>query len=340
MLVGPIAFETVVAFASFPCGIQLSSGIDENVGQRHVEYAGRDEVIGDDGQRHVDFLRPTVAGRNLKNLQERNESFTICAFLARQMDAIVELAAAGNSSRMYDNIRDSEFSKSANMDGSSVGTSTMNTGNVFGSTTGLSSKVSFVIDVTGNPIIPTTIGSYNINGNNNGATKVTTGVVSTGVNETTTNPNTSVLISSGPTSYAKLVIGKPSRKSVSFRTLITPARNGVNVDVPLESVRAISEWFTNTAYGFFLEKRVAYPIVANCVRNTWDKYRLVKSLINSSIGLFFFQFSPMDGLDSMLQNVWVKLYGVLMTAFSEDGLSAIATKHGTSLTLDSYVSDA
>nr|GEV70839.1 hypothetical protein [Tanacetum cinerariifolium] len=274
--------------------------------------------------------------RNLKNLQERNESFTIRAFPARKMDAIVELAAASNSSKMYDNIPDSEFVKSANIDGSSVGTSTMNTGNVFGSPTGLSSKVSFVIDVTGNPIIPTTIGSYNINGNNNGATEVTADV-----NETTTNRNTSGLISSGPTSYAKLVIGKPSRKSVNFRTLITPARNGVNVDVPLESIRAISEWFTNMAYGFFLEKRLAYPV-----------------------------FSSMDGLDSMLQNglwfirnnplilkkwnpnvnlfkedvgnvlVWVKLYGVFMTAFSEDGLSTIATKHGTSLMLDSYVSNA
>ncbi|GJV90731.1 homeobox protein knotted-1-like protein 2 [Tanacetum coccineum] len=34
--------------------------------------------------------------------------------------------------------------------------------------------------------------------------------------------------------------------------------------------------------------------------------------------------------------VWVKLHGVLMTKFSEDGLSAIATKLGTPLMLDSY----
>nr|GEW16222.1 hypothetical protein [Tanacetum cinerariifolium] len=37
--------------------------------------------------------------------------------------------------------------------------------------------------------------------------------------------------------------------------------------------------------------------------------------------------------------VWVKLYGVPITAFSEDGLSAIATKLGTPLMLDSYTSD-
>nr|GEU52613.1 hypothetical protein [Tanacetum cinerariifolium] len=37
--------------------------------------------------------------------------------------------------------------------------------------------------------------------------------------------------------------------------------------------------------------------------------------------------------------VWVKLHGVPVTAFSEDGLSDIATKLGTSLMLDSYTSD-
>ncbi|GJW78584.1 reverse transcriptase domain-containing protein [Tanacetum coccineum] len=37
--------------------------------------------------------------------------------------------------------------------------------------------------------------------------------------------------------------------------------------------------------------------------------------------------------------VWVKLHGVPVTAFSEDGLSAIATKIGTTLILDSYTYD-
>ncbi|GJS56614.1 hypothetical protein Tco_0629976 [Tanacetum coccineum] len=85
--------------------------------------------------------------------------------------------------------------------------------------------------------------------------------------------------------------------------------NRIDVVVPVESIRDISERFTNTAYGFFLGKRVAYPVVANYVRNTWGKYGLVK------------------------------LHGVPVTAFSEDGLIAIATKVGTPLMLDSYTSD-
>ncbi|GKB09846.1 hypothetical protein Tco_0843769 [Tanacetum coccineum] len=62
------------------------------------------------------------------------------------------------------------------------------------------------------------------------------------------------------------------------------------------------ERFVNTVYGFFLGKRVAYPVVANYVRNTWGKHGLVKSMHNSSTGLFFLQFNSMDGSDSMLEN--------------------------------------
>ncbi|GKD56971.1 retrotransposon protein, putative, ty1-copia subclass [Tanacetum coccineum] len=67
----------------------------------------------------------------------------------------------------------------------------------------------------------------------------------------------------------------------------------------MDSIRAISERFANTVYGFFLRKKVAYPVVAN--------YEDVSTV-----------------------SVWVKLHGVPVTAFSKDGLSAIATKLGMS----------
>nr|GEW67963.1 hypothetical protein [Tanacetum cinerariifolium] len=98
-----------------------------------------------------------------------------------------------------------------------------------------------------------------------------------------------------------------------------------------------SKCFANIVYDFFLGKKVAYPVVANYVaypvvanyvRNIWGKYGLVRSMFSSSTGLFSFQFSSMDGLDAMLEN-----------GPCEDGLSAIATKLGTPLMLDSYISD-
>ncbi|GJZ17046.1 retrotransposon protein, putative, ty1-copia subclass [Tanacetum coccineum] len=92
-------------------------------------------------------------------------------------------------------------------------------------------------------------------------------------------------------------------------------------------------------------------------------------MLNSSTGLFSFQFSSIDGLNAMLENgLWfirnhppilkkwnlnvnllkedvgnvpilVKLHGVPVMAFCEDGLSAIGTKIGIPLMFDSYTFD-
>ncbi|GJW37170.1 hypothetical protein Tco_0060090 [Tanacetum coccineum] len=82
-------------------------------------------------------------------------------------------------------------------------------------------------------------------------------------------------------------------------------------NVIVKSIRA--------AYGFFLGKRVAYLAVANYVRNTWDV-----DILKEDVGNVL---------------VWVKLHGVTVTVFSEDGLSVIAMKLGTPLILDSYTYD-
>ncbi|GKC97153.1 putative reverse transcriptase domain-containing protein [Tanacetum coccineum] len=135
----------------------------------------------------------------------------------------------------------------------------------------------------------------------------------------------------GKSSYANIT-GKPSGKKVNVRTLFTPGGNGIDVVVP-------------------------------------GKYWLIRLMFSSSTGLFSFQFSSMNGLDAMLENgpwfirnnplilkkwhpdenllkedvstvpVWVKLHGVPVTAFSKDGLSAIATKLDIPLMLNSYTSE-
>ncbi|GJU98956.1 putative reverse transcriptase domain-containing protein [Tanacetum coccineum] len=116
-----------------------------------------------------------------------------------------------------------------------------------------------------------------------------------------TQETTSASNAPGKSSYAN-VTSKPSGKKLNIHTLFTPRGNGIDVVVPVESVRSISDRFTNTAYDFFLGKRVAYPVVANYVRNTWGKYGLVGSMFSSSTRLFSFQFSSMDGLNAMLEN--------------------------------------
>ncbi|GJY74792.1 hypothetical protein Tco_0479223 [Tanacetum coccineum] len=56
------------------------------------------------------------------------------------------------------------------------------------------------------------------------------------------------------------VSSKPSRTKVNFRILFTPAGNGIDLVVPVESIRAISERFANTAYGFFLARLPGYSL--------------------------------------------------------------------------------
>ncbi|GKE70138.1 copia protein, partial [Tanacetum coccineum] len=94
----------------------------------------------------------------------------------------------------------------------------------------------------------------------------------------------------------------------------------VDTIVSVESIRAIGERFANTAYGFFLGKRVAYPVVANYVRHTWGKYDLVKSMLNSSTGLFSFQFSSTDGLNAMLENdTWfIRNHSLILKKWNPD----------------------
>ncbi|GKB12396.1 hypothetical protein Tco_0846319 [Tanacetum coccineum] len=76
-------------------------------------------------------------------------------------------------------------------------------------------------------------------------------------------------------------------------------------------------------------------------------------MFSLSTGLFSFQFSPNNPLilkkwhpdvnllkeDVGTIPVWVKLHGVSIMEFSDAGLSAISTKLGTPLMVDSYTSD-
>ncbi|GJT30397.1 hypothetical protein Tco_0910672 [Tanacetum coccineum] len=74
----------------------------------------------------------------------------------------------------------------------------------------------------------------------------------------------------GPASFTKLVTGEPNRKNANFHTLLAPSGNGVDVAISLEFVRAVSKRFANLVYGFFLGKRVAYLVIENYVKNTWN----------------------------------------------------------------------
>nr|GEW06344.1 hypothetical protein [Tanacetum cinerariifolium] len=141
----------------------------------------------------------------------------------------------------------------------------------------------------------------------------------------------SVTKSDGMLNDVTLTVVKKKQSSLEDTTGLgsfTPLPTQVNTsagNAPVESIRAVSERFANSAYGFFLRKKVAYLVVV-----TYNNPLILK------------KWHPDENLlmkDVSSVSVWVKLYGVPVTAFSEDGLSAIATKLGTPLMLDFYTSD-
>ncbi|XP_021994626.1 uncharacterized protein LOC110891242 [Helianthus annuus] len=168
-----------------------------------------------------------------------------------------------------------------------------------------------------------------------------------------------------PVSYADS-IGASSARKVNFRTLASLVeQEGCDVVLPKESVRVVKDKLANTLYGYFLGDRVAYPVVEYFVRNNWKKFGLQKSMMNAS-GFFFFKFADENGMMNAMKGgpwiirsqplflnvwspssklekkevksvqLWVKIHEVPLAAYTEDGLSMIATAIGKPIALDSY----
>ncbi|KAJ0506109.1 putative transcription factor interactor and regulator CCHC(Zn) family [Helianthus annuus] len=156
---------------------------------------------------------------------------------------------------------------------------------------------------------------------------------------------------------------------VNFRKLISDASlEGVDVVLPIDSVRQVNNRLANTLYGYILGDRIAYPVVDYFVRTNWKKHGLQKTMMNSN-GFFFFKFEDRKGMDAVLEGgpwmirnkplflniwsptntlkkeelkkvaVWVKLHDVPLVVYSDDGLSMLASKIGSPVRLDSYTVD-
>ncbi|XP_021985819.1 uncharacterized protein LOC110882016 [Helianthus annuus] len=168
-----------------------------------------------------------------------------------------------------------------------------------------------------------------------------------------------------PVSYADS-IGAASARTVNFRSLASPvAHEGCDVVLPKESVRVVKDKLAYTLYGYFLGDRVAYPVVEYFVRNNWKKFGLQKTMMNAS-GYFFFKFADENGMMNAMKGgpwiirsqplflnvwspssklekkevktvqLWVKIHEVPLAAYTEDGLSMIATAIGNPIALDTY----
>ncbi|GKB37416.1 zf-CCHC domain-containing protein [Tanacetum coccineum] len=141
--------------------------------------------------------------------------------------------------------------------------------------------------------------------------------------------------------------------------------NGVDISIPRKFVENVSSRFENTLYGYFIGKRMAFPVVEYYARNNWGKDGLKRIMMNSK-GFFFFKFESRAGLEAVLEGgpwlirkymiilkkwstdtkllkdeltripIWVKLHDVPLQVFEEDGISLIASFIGKPVMLDSF----
>ncbi|GKB08533.1 zinc knuckle CX2CX4HX4C containing protein [Tanacetum coccineum] len=154
----------------------------------------------------------------------------------------------------------------------------------------------------------------------------------------------------------------------NFRSLVANlVFNGVNIFIPRKVVEKVSTHFEHTLYGYFIGKRLAFPVFEYYARNNWGKHGLKIIMMNTK-GFFFFKFDSKAGLEAVLESgpwmirqtpiilkkwsmstslqkeeltripTWVKLHDVLLQVFEEDGISLIGTFIGKPIMLDSYTS--
>ncbi|GJV54641.1 zinc knuckle CX2CX4HX4C containing protein [Tanacetum coccineum] len=108
------------------------------------------------------------------------------------------------------------------------------------------------------------------------------------------------VINKGGNSFASVLQAKSNKKVVKIQEL----RNeniveGAAVAIPFEAMEEVKSRFSNTLYGFFIGKRLVFPLVENYVKNTWAKYGLKRIQFHDDF--FLFQFENKDGMDKVLE---------------------------------------
>ncbi|GKB93011.1 nucleotide-binding alpha-beta plait domain-containing protein [Tanacetum coccineum] len=161
---------------------------------------------------------------------------------------------------------------------------------------------------------------------------------------------------------------KHVNKKVNFRALVNKERvDNSDTVLPKAAIEIVKIRYENSLVGFFVGKTIAFSIVQNYVNNTWGQFGLQK-LMKSDDGVYLFKFASKVGLEKVLERgpwmirnsplilskwtpytsltknevtkvpVWINLRKIPVVAYSEDGLSLIATQVGKPIMLNAFTS--
>ncbi|GJS84289.1 hypothetical protein Tco_0750830 [Tanacetum coccineum] len=136
-------------------------------------------------------------------------------------------------------------------------------------------------------------------------------------------------INSGNTnkqSFADMFKNPSGSKAARLNHMTSEHVAGANVAIPMAAVKDVSDRFENTLYGYFIGKRLAFPVVENYVKNAWKKFGLERVIRDGSTEKL------------LLLGLGEVLYNVPIVSFSEIGLSLITSQLGKPIMLDAYTS--
>ncbi|GJS41186.1 zinc knuckle CX2CX4HX4C containing protein [Tanacetum coccineum] len=148
------------------------------------------------------------------------------------------------------------------------------------------------------------------------------------------------LNSSQQFTYAKVATLDRVKNTVNFHSLESEVGDvDAYLIIPMTLVQEVNERFSNSLYGYFIGKRIAYPLFES--KQGLDDLLENGPYMIRNVLIILKKWSPDANLskeDLTKVSMWVKIYNVPMVAFTSKGLSMIATKFGKPIMLDSYTS--
>ncbi|GKA34484.1 reverse transcriptase domain-containing protein [Tanacetum coccineum] len=167
-------------------------------------------------------------------------------------------------------------------------------------------------------------------------------------------------------SFASMV--QPVEKKLNFRAFVNDIKaSDYDCVLPQVAMEKVKGRYENSIVGYFLGKDIAFQVVQNYVTNTWSKFGFQK-ITRTDEGVYLFKFTSKSGMEQALEKglwiirkspliltkwspfvslrkgevtkvpVWVKLHGVPVLAYLDDGLSLIVTQIGNHIMLDAFTS--
>ncbi|GJV04293.1 hypothetical protein Tco_1337862 [Tanacetum coccineum] len=115
------------------------------------------------------------------------------------------------------------------------------------------------------------------------------------------NPMKSTEVPGLKLSFVNVVANEKKVPKLNFRSLFNEERvKDAGFVLPMENVEIAHNRFANSLVGFFVSKRIAFPLVQNYVNNTWSKFGFQK-VIKDDDGVYYFKFTSITGLEEVLE---------------------------------------